>query len=241
MFSQLFHGGAAQPRAQSTLPAGINIGGLAVGFAAAMLIGLFVRDDFSYDGFIFPHNQHVYRVSSFRVVPGRSPIFVPVVSAGRGPAWMKLDFPGVQSAARLASEEVGFAPWRFRGERLQSPWADPEVFDVLPLRVFAGESTDGFGAAGRDRSDEANGTQVFRPRQSDRRRNDRDHRQHSMQVTAGAHGICRRTPHLKYRTICIRARRVLAPCIARRHAGTGDPETLEYLDLHPLVCHGIDR
>src|SRR3982074_2997023 len=65
--------------ARNTLYAGINIGGLAVGFAAAILIGLFVRDEFSYDSFI-PAHQHVYRVSSVRVVPGRSPIFVPVVA-----------------------------------------------------------------------------------------------------------------------------------------------------------------
>jgi putative ABC transport system permease protein len=54
---------------RNRLYTGINIGGLAVGFAAAILIGLFVRDEFSYDSFI-PAHQHVYRVSSIRIVPG---------------------------------------------------------------------------------------------------------------------------------------------------------------------------
>src|SRR5580700_5944224 len=89
--------------ARNRLYAGINIIGLAVGFAAAILIGLFVRDDFSYDCFI-PGHQHVYRVATPRVGPGRSPILVPV-SPPDVAAWMKLDFPGVSSAARLASEQ----------------------------------------------------------------------------------------------------------------------------------------
>src|ERR1700720_4061477 len=97
--------------ARNRLYAGINIGGLAVGFAAAIMIGLFVRDEFSYDGFM-PGHQHVYRVSSFRIVPGRTPIFVPVVPPDLA-AWMKLDFPAVQSAARLASEPVGLRHGNF--------------------------------------------------------------------------------------------------------------------------------
>ena len=72
--------------ARNRLYAGINIGGLAVGFAAAILIALFVRDEFSYDSFI-PGHQYVYRVSSIRIVPGRSPIFVPV-SAPDVAAWL---------------------------------------------------------------------------------------------------------------------------------------------------------
>src|SRR5258708_36567211 len=79
--------------ARNRLYAGINIGGLAVGFAAAILIGLFVRDEFSYDSFI-PAHQRVYRVSSVRIVPGRSPMFVPVVAPDVR-AWRKLDCPQV--------------------------------------------------------------------------------------------------------------------------------------------------
>ena len=37
--------------AHNKLHAGINIFGLALGFAAALLIALFVRDEFSYDRF----------------------------------------------------------------------------------------------------------------------------------------------------------------------------------------------
>jgi putative ABC transport system permease protein len=121
--------------ARNRLYAGINIGGLAVGFAAAILIGLFVRDEFSYDSFI-PGHQHVYRVSTFRIVPGRGPIFVQVVPPDVA-AWMKLDFPEVQSVARLASEQVGLRHGNFEASDYIA-WADPNIFEVLPLKVFAG-------------------------------------------------------------------------------------------------------
>ena len=46
---------------RNKLYAGVNIGGLAVGFAAALLIALFVRDEFSYDRWI-PGYERVYAV-----------------------------------------------------------------------------------------------------------------------------------------------------------------------------------
>jgi len=121
--------------ARNRLYAGINIGGLAVGFAAAILIGLFVRDEFSYDSFI-PGHQRVFRVAANRIVPGRGPMFVPVVPPDLA-AWMKLDLPGVQSVARLATEEVGLRHGDFEASEYIA-WADPEIFEVLPLQVLAG-------------------------------------------------------------------------------------------------------
>jgi putative ABC transport system permease protein len=120
---------------RNRLYAGINIIGLAVGFAAAILIGLFVRDEFTYDHFI-PSHQRVFRVATNRIVPGRSPMFTPVVPPDLA-AWMKLDLPGVQSVARLASEEVGLRHGDFEASDYIA-WADPEIFEVLPLQVFAG-------------------------------------------------------------------------------------------------------
>lgn len=121
--------------ARNRLYAGINIGGLAVGFAAAILIGLFVRDEFSFDSFI-PGYRHVYRVSTTRIVPGRSPMFIEV-SAPDVAAWLKLDFPEVQSAARLSSEQAGLRHGDFEASD-DVAWVDPNIFEVLPLKVFAG-------------------------------------------------------------------------------------------------------
>jgi putative ABC transport system permease protein len=166
--------------ARNRLYGGINIIGLAVGFAAAILIGLFVRDEFTYDTFI-PDHQNVYRVSTIRLVPGRSPIFVPV-SAPDVAAWLKLDFPGVQSVARLASEQVGLR----RGNVEASDdiaWVDPDFFDVLPMR----------GLAGNLRTALARPDAIVLTRQMARKYFGRDNpigemieinRQHSLQVTA---------------------------------------------------------
>ncbi|MDB6091507.1 MAG: transporter permease, partial [Gammaproteobacteria bacterium] len=166
--------------ARNRLYAGINIGGLAVGFAAAILIGLFVRDEFSYDSFI-PGHRHVYRVATFRVLPGRGPIFVPVVPPDVA-AWIKLDFPKVQSAARLASEQVGLRRGNFEASEYVA-WADPSIFEVLPLKVFAGNLRTAL-----QRPDA-----IVLTRQMARKYFGRDNpigetieinRQHSMQVTA---------------------------------------------------------
>src|SRR6202051_4595003 len=166
--------------ARNRLYTGINIGGLAVGFAAAILIGLFVRDEFGYDSFI-PGHQHVYAASSVRGVPGRSPIFVPVVPPDVA-AWMKLDFPAVQSAARLASEPVGLRHGNFEASE-DIAWADPDIFEVLPLQVFAGNLRTAL-----QRPDA-----IVLTRQMARKYFGRDNpigetreinRQHSMQVTA---------------------------------------------------------
>jgi len=166
--------------ARNRLYAGINIGGLAVGFAAAILIGLFVRDEFSYDSFI-PGHQHVYRVSTIRIVPGRGPMFVPVVPPDLA-AWMKLDFPGIQSVARLASQQVGLRHGDFEASE-DIAWADPDIFEVLPLKVFAGDLRTAL-----QRPDA-----IVLTRQMARKYFGRDNpigetleidRQHSMQVTA---------------------------------------------------------
>ena len=53
-------------------------------------------------------------------------------------AWMKLDFPGVRSAARLASEQVGLRHGDFEASD-DIAWADQNIFEVLPFRVFAGD------------------------------------------------------------------------------------------------------
>jgi putative ABC transport system permease protein len=63
-------------------------------------------------------------------------MFIPVVPPDLA-AWMKLDLPVVQSVARLASEEVGLRHGDFEASDYIA-WADPEIFEVLPLQVFAG-------------------------------------------------------------------------------------------------------
>src|SRR3569833_3984236 len=58
--------------------AAISIAGLAVAFAAAILIGVFVRDDLTTDRFI-PGHADVYRLSINLVAPGLVVVWLVVV------------------------------------------------------------------------------------------------------------------------------------------------------------------
>src|SRR5262249_30742211 len=59
--------------ARNKLYAGVTILGLAVGFAAALLIGLYVRDELTFDRFI-PRNGQVYLVTETLAFSGSKPI-----------------------------------------------------------------------------------------------------------------------------------------------------------------------
>src|ERR1700744_4928476 len=83
------------------LYAGITILGLAVSFTAAILIGLYVRDEYSFDRFV-PGHEQVYRLKLDLLLPGQKRRPIDVVQATAA-ARMKLDFPEIQYTARLAA------------------------------------------------------------------------------------------------------------------------------------------
>jgi hypothetical protein len=78
----------------------INICGLALGFAAVLLLALFVRDEYSFDRF-FPDHERVYRVMETFQLPGQARVRVAVTAANIAVA-MKLDFPEVEAVTRLS-------------------------------------------------------------------------------------------------------------------------------------------
>jgi putative ABC transport system permease protein len=114
----------------------INIVGLTVGLAAALLIALFVRDEFSYDTWI-PGYERVYAVHATAVERFQTTHYdlAPSMTAGL----LARDFPQQISAV------TRFAPALRRGVRRGDVeysetimWADPSFFEVLPLPAFAG-------------------------------------------------------------------------------------------------------
>jgi putative ABC transport system permease protein len=122
--------------ARNWLYAGITIAGLAVSFAAAILIGLYIRDEFSFDRFI-PDHQRVHRVAMDVHLQGHKPFTVDTVS-GMAAGQLRLDFPGVERTARLEMYNAGVR----RGEiEAIEPiaWADPGFFKLLPMPVLAGD------------------------------------------------------------------------------------------------------
>jgi putative ABC transport system permease protein len=127
---------ASRNLARNWLYAGITILGLAVAFAAATLIGLYVRDEFSFEHFIAGYSQ-IFGVQTDVLAPGQKPAPTDG-TASTVAANLALDFPDLEGIARLArsSRWVG----RDKAETWERvAWTDPDFFKVLPYPVLAGD------------------------------------------------------------------------------------------------------
>jgi putative ABC transport system permease protein len=114
----------------------IAIAGLAVSFSTALLISLYVRDELSYDRWI-PGYASVYRVAlglefgNFHEPPSAG-------TDARVAGWLKADLPQISAVGRLQAETRTLHHGDVIGKETVY-WADPEIFDVLPLPTLAGE------------------------------------------------------------------------------------------------------
>ncbi|HZZ36642.1 MAG TPA: FtsX-like permease family protein [Caulobacteraceae bacterium] len=124
---------------RNSLYAGVTIAGLAIGFAAAMLIALYVRDELSYDRFV-PGHEAIYRVSETIAFTGERPIESDTTPMLMAPS-LKLEFPQVAASARLTG--ISFPPTVRHGDIVAAEqnlgWADPDFFRVMPLPALAGD------------------------------------------------------------------------------------------------------
>lgn len=114
--------------------AALNILGLTIGIAAALLILLYVRDEFSYDSAV-PQAERIYRLSMD--IKGERARSLDIADASLGPA-LELDFPEVESATRLFS---GSGYLRHGDTTVWADFrrADPDFFAMFPQRVVAGD------------------------------------------------------------------------------------------------------
>jgi putative ABC transport system permease protein len=119
------------------LYASITIAGLAVSFAAALLIGLYLRDEYSFDRFIRDY-QRVYRIETEVDLPGAKP-WTTGNTVSTVAQRLKLDFPQVERSARFEALDG-----LFKIGGTTSPamivWADPDFFKVLAYPVLAGDA-----------------------------------------------------------------------------------------------------
>ena len=109
----------------------ISIVGLAIGLAAALLIGLYVHDELSYEHWL-PDSERVYLIS-VRSPDGSMNDGSPS-DIGR---WVAADYPLFEAVTRLWRQQSFFK----RDEHEFSEtftWADSNVFDALHLPVVAG-------------------------------------------------------------------------------------------------------
>jgi putative ABC transport system permease protein len=125
--------------ARNGLYAGITIAGLAVGFASAILIGLYLRHELTYDRFI-PGHDRVFLLSQ-TIVPHGKPKMMLDVTSGRLAEDLKLEIPQIQYAARVTT--ASFPPTIRRGNVSVSEQAfayvDPDFFKVMPMPAVAGD------------------------------------------------------------------------------------------------------
>ena len=117
-----------------------NLIGLAVGIAAAALIALYVRDEFNYETFI-PDYRNIYLVETIATPPeGHTPLEA-LVGQMIVASWLRLDVPAVAQVARILPARLSFR--RGDVEAMETLfWADPDLFSILKLPVYAGSLKD---------------------------------------------------------------------------------------------------
>ncbi len=124
---------------RNSLYAGVTIFGLAIGFAAALLIALFVRGELTYDRFV-PGHERVYVFAERIEYPGERPVLTDVSATRVGPA-LKAEIPQVQYAARITNQDLPATVKRgdFTASESNLTWADPDFFRIMPMPVVAGD------------------------------------------------------------------------------------------------------
>lgn len=114
----------------------INIGGLAVGLAACLLILLFVRDELSYEKWL-PRSDRIAAIEATFYIPGREPISFAATPGPMKPALEKHFSTDIVRAARMYRDEepVRVGDRQFLGELA---YVDPGFFEIFDLPVVAG-------------------------------------------------------------------------------------------------------
>jgi putative ABC transport system permease protein len=124
--------------ARNWLYGAISILGLAVAFAAALLIAQYVRNEFSYDHWV-PGYQQVYKITGALSQPGQPSLSSEDTQAVLA-AQLRAVFPGAQEITRLMEDfpPVRHTPRDTAADERTIAWADPNLFKVFPLPVLAG-------------------------------------------------------------------------------------------------------
>jgi putative ABC transport system permease protein len=115
----------------------INIIGLAIGLSAALLSGLYIRNEMTFEHFL-PGYEHIYRISAGFAGPG-SPLSPVDTSPTNLAPWLRGHMPALQPVARLngggdVAVRIG------QVDTLEHLfWADPEFFEIFRFPVLQGD------------------------------------------------------------------------------------------------------
>ncbi|HEY4029894.1 MAG TPA: ABC transporter permease, partial [Caulobacteraceae bacterium] len=120
---------------RNRLYAAISIGGLAVGMAAAILTGLFVRDELSFDRFVPGYRNLYMLVARYDMLglKGNEDTLPPEFAAP-----FRLDFPQAKTVTRYGAD--GRTVTRGPVELNDTvAWVDPDFFVLFPFKTLAGD------------------------------------------------------------------------------------------------------
>jgi putative ABC transport system permease protein len=115
----------------------INIIGLAIGLSAALLSGLYIQNELTFERFL-PGYEYIYRISAAFAAPGAAP--TPVDSSPPDVApWLRGHMPSLQAVARLSIGTDVVIRVGQVDTLVHIYWADPELFDILRFPVEQGD------------------------------------------------------------------------------------------------------
>lgn len=124
--------------ARNEVYAGLTVAGLAIGFAAAILIALYVRDELSFDRSV-PGYRDIYQVTTTIRQATVTPVETEETEVWVGPLLAE-QFPGLQ-VTRL--QQSLFPPMVRRGAvhvaEQTFEWADPDFFRTFQVPAVAGD------------------------------------------------------------------------------------------------------
>ncbi|MGZ5985026.1 MAG: ABC transporter permease [Caulobacteraceae bacterium] len=120
---------------RNRLYAAISIGGLAVGMAAAILTGLFVRDELTFDRFV-PGYRSVYVLVSHFDTLGLKGYLSSIPAEMAAP--FRLDFPQAKTVVRYGAENRALTRGGTEFNDIVG-WVDPDFFVLFPFKTLAGE------------------------------------------------------------------------------------------------------
>jgi putative ABC transport system permease protein len=120
------------------LHAALNIGGLAVGIAVFLILGLYVRFETSYETWL-PDHDKTYVVQTVWTMPDSPINGAFAYTMGGLLDQMREDFPGTVGTRINGGDRAGTILADGRATRVDAAQVDPSFFSVFPLPLIAGD------------------------------------------------------------------------------------------------------
>ena len=117
----------------------INIGGLAIGLSAVILIVIWIQNDLSYDRFN-KHAENTYRVTrEFLNADGSTNIHLATIALPYAPL-IKENFPEVEKVTRFLKDDnlIRYNEIKFTEHNII--WSDENFFNVFSFKFIKGSS-----------------------------------------------------------------------------------------------------